>query len=66
VLKEWTSGRQQPEFQGRGDAYRMLPNPLFTPGAPEEVVEPLRRASRGGAGVSRAERNGGPSDSCFL
>ena len=49
VLKEWPSERQTPQFQGRGSAWWMFPNPLFDPGAPEQVVEHLLRAARGGA-----------------
>ena len=49
VIKEWRGSRQSPQFQGRGSAWWMFPNPLFDPGAPEQVVEHLLRAARGGA-----------------
>ncbi|WP_430500773.1 tetratricopeptide repeat protein [Micromonospora trifolii] len=49
VIKEWPGPRQTPQFQGRGSAWWMFPNPLFDPGAPEQVVEHLLRAARGGA-----------------
>ncbi|MFI6232809.1 tetratricopeptide repeat protein, partial [Micromonospora sp. NPDC050784] len=49
VIKEWPGQRQTPQFQGSGSAWWMFPNPLFDPGAPEQVVEHLLRAARGGA-----------------
>ncbi|MDN0194421.1 tetratricopeptide repeat protein [Streptomyces sp. S.PNR 29] len=49
VLKEWSSGAQSPDFQSRGSAWWMFPNPLYRPGAPEQVVEHLLRAARSGA-----------------
>ncbi|MDX3702281.1 tetratricopeptide repeat protein, partial [Streptomyces europaeiscabiei] len=51
VLKEWGSGIQSPDYQSRGSAWWMVPNPLYRPGAPEQVVEHLLLAARGGASV---------------
>jgi len=48
VVKEWDSDRQSPQFQARGDAWWLLPNPLYDPGAVEQVVEHLLLAARGG------------------
>ncbi|GAA4263958.1 ATP-binding protein [Dactylosporangium darangshiense] len=48
VVKEWGSDRQLPQFQSRGDAWWLLPNPLYDPGALEQVVEHLLLAARGG------------------
>ena len=55
VVKEWGSEVQTPQFQSSGSAWWMFRNPLFLAGAPEEVVEHLLRAARGGAG--RDERS---------
>ncbi|WP_203791206.1 ATP-binding protein, partial [Paractinoplanes rishiriensis] len=49
LIKEWRDDRQSPQFLGRGSALWMMPNPLFDAGAPEQVVEHLLRAARGGA-----------------
>jgi hypothetical protein len=49
LLKSWVSDRQSPDFQSRGSAWWMFPNPLYDPGAPEQVVEHLLLAARGGA-----------------
>ena len=49
VLKDWDSGVQSPDFLSRGSAWWMFPNPLYDPGAPEQVVEHLLLAARGGA-----------------
>ncbi|MFF4340602.1 tetratricopeptide repeat protein [Kitasatospora sp. NPDC001540] len=49
LLKEWGSSVQSPDYQSRGNAWWMIPNPLYRPGAPERVVEHLLRAARGGA-----------------
>ncbi|MEV5310351.1 tetratricopeptide repeat protein [Streptomyces sp. NPDC052610] len=49
VLKEWDSAAQSPDFQSRGNAWWMFANPLYRPGAPEQVVEHLLRAARSGA-----------------
>ncbi len=48
VLKEWGSDVQTPDFSSRGNAWWMFPNPLYIPGAPEQVVEHLLRAARSG------------------
>lgn len=48
LLKEWDSDHQHPVFRSGGSALRMLPNPLYDPGAPDEVVEHLLQAARGG------------------
>jgi hypothetical protein len=45
--QEWTGEDQRPDFLSRGSAERMLPNPLWDEGAPEEVVEHLLLAARG-------------------
>ena len=49
VLKEWDSDLQSPDFSSRGSAWWVFPNPLYVPGAPEQVVEHLLRAACGGA-----------------
>ena len=49
VMKEWVSPAQSPDFLSRGSAWWMFPNPLYDPGAPEQVVEHLLLAARGGA-----------------
>ncbi len=49
LLKEWNSEVQRPQYEGNGDAWWMLPNPLYKAGAPEQVVEHLLLAARGGA-----------------
>ena len=51
VLKEWDSDVQSPDFSGRGSAWWVFPNPLYDAGAPEQVVEHLLQAARGGAGI---------------
>ena len=50
LLKDWDSPAQSPDFVSRGSAWWMFPNPLYDPGAPEQVVEHLLLAARGGAG----------------
>ena len=49
MLKEWDSSAQSPDFLSRGSAWWMFPNPLYNPGVPEQVVEHLLLAARGGA-----------------
>jgi hypothetical protein len=51
VLKEWDSDVQTPDFSSRGSAWWVFPNPLFDEGAPDQVVEHLLQAARGGAGL---------------
>ena len=48
LLKEWVGEDQLPQYRAAGNAQPMLPNPLFDPGAPEQVVEHLLQAARGG------------------
>ena len=60
VLKEWGSEAQTPDFSGHGSAWWMFPNPLYDPGAPEQVVEHLLLAARGGAGVDERSWFTGP------
>jgi tetratricopeptide (TPR) repeat protein len=48
LTKEWDEERQQPKPNSAGDAWVILPNPLYQPGAPEQVVEHLLWAARGG------------------
>ncbi|MGI9002670.1 MAG: AAA family ATPase, partial [Pseudonocardia sp.] len=48
ILEDWTGEDQHPDFLRRGSSSYMLPNPLWDEGAPEEVVEHLLRAARGG------------------
>ncbi len=48
VLEDWTGEDQRPDFLRRGRAWYMLRNPLWDQGAPEEVVEHLLLAARGG------------------
>ena len=49
VIKEWDSDAQRPAYHGTGNAWWMLPNPLHRADAPEQVVEHLLLAARGGA-----------------
>ncbi len=49
LIKEWDSEVQRPQYEGNGDAWWMLPNPLYKRGAPEQVVEHLLLAARSGA-----------------
>lgn len=59
LVEGWADDRQQPDYQSRGDAWWMLPNPCFDAGAPAQVVEHLLLAARGGVVLdepSRAER----------
>ncbi|WP_222598299.1 tetratricopeptide repeat protein, partial [Lentzea tibetensis] len=48
LLEEWISSDQRPHFRREGNPWYIVPNPLWTPGAPEEVVEHLLLAARGG------------------
>jgi tetratricopeptide (TPR) repeat protein len=48
LVKEWDEERQQPKQNLQGDAQPILPNPLYQPDAPEQVVEHLLWAARGG------------------
>ena len=48
LLEDWTEDDQRPDFLSRGSAWYTLPSPLWDPGAPEEVVEHLLLAARGG------------------
>ena len=48
LLEEWPGIDQRPEFLKNGHPLAILPNPLYDDGAPEEVVEHLLRAARGG------------------
>jgi tetratricopeptide (TPR) repeat protein len=48
LLEDWTEEDQRPDFLRRGSAWYMVPNPLWDQGAPEEVVEHLLLAARGG------------------
>ncbi|WP_167761905.1 ATP-binding protein [Blastococcus sp. CT_GayMR19] len=49
LVKEWASDRQRLDFRSSGSGWWVLPNPLYRPDAPEQVVEHLLRAARGGA-----------------
>jgi hypothetical protein len=49
MLKEWDSDVQRPDFSSRGSAWWMFPNPYWNPGAPDQIVEHLLLAARGGA-----------------
>ena len=49
MLKEWDSDVQRPDFSSRGSAWWMFPNPHWNPEAPDQVVEHLLLAARGGA-----------------
>ena len=50
ALKTWGSAAHTPDFLSHGSAWWMFPNPRYDPGAPEQVVEHLLLAARGGAG----------------
>ena len=47
-IKEWDISTQQLDAQMSGNAWVMLPNPRYDPHAPEQVVEHLLLAARGG------------------
>jgi hypothetical protein len=49
VLKEWDSDVQRPTYRTSGSAWWMFLNPFYDPGAPDQVVEHLLQAARGGA-----------------
>ena len=53
VLKQWSAvwkiDGQSPDFSSRGSAWWVFPNPLYNAQAPEQVVEHLLQAARGGA-----------------
>ena len=49
LLKEWDVGGQTPDASMRGNAWVMLPNPLYDAQAPERVVEHLLLAAHGRA-----------------
>jgi len=49
ILKDWDSDVQSPDFSSRGSAWWVFPNPLYNAEAPEQVVEHLLQAARGGA-----------------
>ncbi|WP_394620617.1 tetratricopeptide repeat protein [Lentzea sp. JNUCC 0626] len=48
LQEEWQGIDQKPEFLRDGHPLPVVPNPLYDEGAPEEVVEHLLRAARGG------------------
>ena len=48
LLEDWTEDDQRPGFLSRSSAWYTLPNPLWDPGTPEEVIEHLLLAARGG------------------
>ncbi len=48
LQEEWPGIDQRPEFLKNGHPLAIVPNPLYDEGAPEEVVEHLLRAARGG------------------
>ena len=48
LIKEWDVSTQQLDAQMSGNAWVMLPNPRYDPHAPEQVVEHLLLAARGG------------------
>jgi tetratricopeptide (TPR) repeat protein len=47
LIKEWGLDHQAPKSTDNGDAWPILPNPLFQSNAPERVVEHLLWAARG-------------------
>jgi hypothetical protein len=53
ILKQWSTvwriDVQSPDFSSRGSAWWVFPNPLYNAEAPEQVVEHLLQAARGGA-----------------
>ena len=48
LVKEWNVSTQLLDAQMSGNAWIMLPNPRYDPHAPEQVVEHLLLAARGG------------------
>ncbi len=48
LVREWDVDDQRPRFVREGVPLGMLPNPLYDPAAPQQVVEHLLRAARGG------------------
>ena len=50
LLKTWIATAHTPDFLSHGSPWWMFPNPRYDPGAPEQVVEHLLLAARGGAG----------------
>jgi hypothetical protein len=48
LIEDWADENQRPDFVSRGRRWFMLPNPLWEPDAPEQVVEHLLLAARGG------------------
>jgi tetratricopeptide (TPR) repeat protein len=54
VEEEGAALDQQPDFVDRGRFLGILPNPLWEPDAPNEVVEHLLAAARGGDGAERS------------
>jgi tetratricopeptide (TPR) repeat protein len=50
LLEDWEDEDQHLDFVSRGRRWMMIPNPLWDPGAPDQVVEHLLLAGRGGDG----------------
>lgn len=48
MVKEWVGDDYRPRYRGDGSAWFMLPNPMYRPDAPLQVVEHLLLAARGG------------------
>lgn len=48
LAREWDEEFQKPQPSSSGVAWPILPNPLYQPDAPEQVVEHLLWAARGG------------------
>jgi hypothetical protein len=49
LVKEWDEPLQRPHQRSFGDPWFVLANPLYRPGASDELVEHLKWAARGGA-----------------
>ncbi|MCV7169077.1 tetratricopeptide repeat protein [Mycobacterium manitobense] len=47
IVEEWEDEDQIPQFRSQGRRFSMLPNPLWAPDTPEQVVEHLLLAARG-------------------
>jgi hypothetical protein len=54
LIEEWDDPDQQPMYLADGRRWFMVPNPLWDPDAPDEVVAHLLDAARGGGDADRS------------